>query len=196
MPFVHKRLLTPASVSELQEVVSTQAALRVVGSGHSFTPLSASSETLISLSNMSRVLDLDADAMTVRVEGGCTFGALGRWLLGRGAALRNMPSLPHVTFAGSIATGTHGSGLLSGRSSGSNLVSQVAAVEIVSADGTLRRLTRGDAELLPSLTSLGLLGVVSALELDVSATFQPMHSTGSEECTLITTRVCSGRASA
>lgn len=172
VPLRHSHLSVPDDVEGLQVAVRDAELLRVVGSAHSFTPLSAApSETMLSLSSMSKVIGLDADSMTVRVEGGCTFGEIGRWLQQRGAALRNMPSLPHVTFAGAVATGTHGSGLRPGRSSGSNLVSQVAAAEFVLADGTVRRLTRNDPELLPSLTSMGLLGVISSLEIDVVPAF-------------------------
>jgi hypothetical protein len=42
---------------------------------------------------------------------GATFTDVIRYLKGSGFALPNLPSLPHVTVAGALATGTHGSGL-------------------------------------------------------------------------------------
>ena len=42
-------------------------------------------------------------------------------------------------------------------------------MEVVVADGTVLRYTRDDSELLAVLTSFGLAGVVSAIELDVVA---------------------------
>ena len=47
---------------------------------------------------------------TVTVPAGMRYGDLARRLQVSGWALRNLPSLPHISAAGSVATATHGSG--------------------------------------------------------------------------------------
>jgi xylitol oxidase len=84
----------------------------------------------------------------------------------RGLALANLASLPHISVAGAVATGTHGSGVGNGC-----LSTSVAALELVGADGELRRITREDPEFAGSVVALGALGVVVRVTLDVLATF-------------------------
>jgi xylitol oxidase len=47
--------------------------------------------------------------------------------------LQNMASLPHISIAGAIATGTHGSGMGNG-----NLATAVRSLRLVKADGTIQ----------------------------------------------------------
>merc|ERR1719242_2312332 len=106
--------------------------VRVLGSGHSFNAMCDSSETLVSLAYMRNVIEVDPDEMTVSCEGGTTYGDLVKYLAPRGVALRNLASLPHVSIAGAIGTGTHGSGKEFG-----NLLQQIAEIEFVTHDGEL-----------------------------------------------------------
>jgi xylitol oxidase len=78
-----------------------------------------------------------------------------------------MASLPHISVAGSVATGTHGSGVANG-----SLASAVREVELVTADGATVTIARGDARFDGAVTSLGALGVVTALTLDLEPDFE------------------------
>jgi xylitol oxidase len=78
-----------------------------------------------------------------------------------------MASLPHISVAGSVATGTHGSGVGNGP-----LASAVREVEIVTADGSTVVIGRGDERFGGAVTSLGALGVVTALTLDLETSFE------------------------
>ena len=60
-------------------------------------------------------MEIDADAGVVRVSGGVTYAHLATELHRAGWALGGMASLPHITVAGAVATGTHGSGDTSAR---------------------------------------------------------------------------------
>jgi FAD/FMN-containing dehydrogenase len=64
---------------------------------------------------------------------GATFTDVIRYLKGSGFALPNLPSLPHVTVAGALATGTHGSGLQSGMEA--TVSSSVLEISFVRHDG-------------------------------------------------------------
>jgi xylitol oxidase len=87
----------------------------------------------------------------------------------RGWALANLASLPHISVAGAVATGTHGSGDRLG-----SLAAAVAAVELVGPDGEVRWLSRGEAGFEGSVVAMGALGVVTRLALDIEPTY-PMR---------------------
>jgi alditol oxidase len=80
-----------------------------------------------------------------------------------GFALHNTASLPQITMAGACATATHGSGSRNGI-----LGSRVAAMEIVTADGTVRTISRAEDgdRFAGAVVALGGLGVVTRLTLD------------------------------
>ena len=85
--------------------------LRALGTRHSFNDLADTAGTLITVTGIDPDPVLDEAARTVTVGGGIRYGVLARWLEERGWALHNMGSLPHISVAGAIATGTHGSGI-------------------------------------------------------------------------------------
>ncbi len=170
----------PRSVEELQETVKGSAKVRAVGSAHSFTPLVGGSDcgggttatpptTLISLRRMPRVFELDRDARTVTVDAGATYSEVCATLSGSGYALPNTASLPHFGVAGAVATGTHGSSGMGddGRLLLSGLPDAVASMELVGPDGSLRRVARGDPGFECSVVSLGMMGIVTRVELSL-----------------------------
>jgi xylitol oxidase len=85
----------------------------------------------------------------------------------RGLALANLASLPHISVGGAVATATHGSGVRNG-----NLATAVAAVELVTAPGEVIRLARGDDDFAGAVVSLGALGAVTRLTLDVEPAYE------------------------
>ena len=165
-------LHTPGSVEEVRQVVKSCAQLRALGSRHSFNSIADSTHNQISLKRLDR-MTLDEKARTVTVGGGVTYGALSPWLDARGYALHNLASLPHISVAGAIATATHGSGIHNG-----NLATQVAALEIVTANGDLihRSREKDGEQFLGAVVGLGALGVVTAVTLNVQPTFQVAQS--------------------
>src|SRR5690606_25867365 len=112
-------------------------------------------------------IDVDTTARTVRVGGGVRYAELARQVHRHGLALANMASLPHISVAGSVATGTHGSGVGNGP-----LASSVRAVELVTADGSTVTLERGEERFAGAVTALGALGVVTALTLDLEPAYE------------------------
>ncbi|CAN5840993.1 FAD-binding protein [soil metagenome] len=158
----------PDSVSEIQEIVRRSHHVRTLGTRHSFNDIADTTGTLISLARLDQVVRLDAAGSTVTIMGGVRYGQLGEYLHARGYALRNMASLPHISVAGACATATHGSGVRHG-----NLATAVSAIELVTSDGeldALSRVTHGE-EFDGMVVSLGALGVVTQLTLDVVPTF-------------------------
>lgn len=158
----------PANVDEVRDVVKSCSKLRALGSRHSFNRIADSTQNQISLEHLNKI-DIDDTAHTVTVGAGIKYGQLAPVIDGRGYALHNLASLPHISVAGAIATATHGSGIRNG-----NLATAVRALEIVTASGELIQLSRdkdGD-QFAGAVVGLGALGVVTRVTLDLLPTFQ------------------------
>lgn len=158
----------PKTVEQVQEVVKRCVKLRAMGTRHSFNGIADCAQDMISLEHLDRVVKLDSARRTVTVESGVRYGQLGQYLHERGFALRNLASLPHISIAGACATATHGSGEKNG-----NLATEVAAMELVGADGEVSVVSREqDGQRFNGMVvSLGALGVITKLTLDVVPTF-------------------------
>jgi xylitol oxidase len=159
------RVVTPASVAEVQEVVAGAGRVRALGSRHSFNDIADTGGVLVSMEALPP--DVVLGDGTVTVCAGTRYGVLAERLREHGLALANLASLPHISVGGAIATGTHGSG---DRNAG--LSAAVAALELAGPDGELRRIRRGDAEFAGSVVALGTLGVVTRVTLDVRPEFE------------------------
>ncbi|CAL9397349.1 D-arabinono-1,4-lactone oxidase [Streptomyces sp. Tu 3180] len=168
--YTAKELHRPHTLDALRALVAGSSRVRVLGSGHSFNEIAEAGEdgVLLSLDALPPQVDVDTAARTVRVGGGVRYAELARRVHGHGLALPNMASLPHISVAGSVATGTHGSGVGNGP-----LSSAVREVELVTADGSTVRIGREDrARFGGAVTALGALGVVTALTLDLEPAFE------------------------
>ncbi len=170
---------TPETIEEVQEIVSASRKVSVLGARHSFNDIASidaqvedatagpgraedSSWAYISLEKLKAPTEFDLSRGTVTCSAGITYGELCQRMHEEGVALHNMASLPHVTVAGACATGTHGSGDGNG-----NLATAVIGLELVTADGALRTLSRGeDGEAFEgAVVALGGLGVVTRVTL-------------------------------
>ncbi|MBO1754685.1 FAD-binding protein [Allobranchiibius sp. CTAmp26] len=167
------RRVRPTSVEELRSVLREAPSVKVTGSGHSFNYVADSENGWqIDLSGLVEPPVVSADHSTVEVSGGTTYGALVPFLAQEGLALANLASLPHITVAGSVATGTHGSGA---RQPG--LAASVQAVQLMTADGDLRWFDRSDPRFPALVVSLGALGVVTRLRLSIEPEFEVRQDT-------------------
>ncbi|HET9083815.1 MAG TPA: D-arabinono-1,4-lactone oxidase [Candidatus Limnocylindrales bacterium] len=161
-----RRLLAPRSVEEAQAMVREARRLRPLGSGHTFNRIADTDGDQITLVDLPRRTHFDPTAMSVTVDGGQRYGDLCGPLDKAGFALHNLASLAHISIAGACATGTHGSGQRNGM-----LATAIERVELIGGDGALRTFSREDERFPGVATSLGALGVVTALTLRVEPTF-------------------------
>src|ERR671920_2003283 len=97
---------------------------------------------LVTLDALPPDIVVDRAARTVSCSAAMRYGTLAEALKAEGLALRNLASLPHISVAGAVATATHGSGDRNG-----NLATAVAALQLVTSDGELRTVRRGDSHL-------------------------------------------------
>jgi xylitol oxidase len=162
------RVYSATSVEQVQEFVKKQSKLKIQGTRHCFNHIADSTDYLLSVRPMDKVIALDPDARTVTISAGMSYGQLSPYLHEHGFALHNLASLPHISVAGACSTATHGSGEKNG-----NLATQVAALEFVNAAGEIVKLSRKqDGEkFLGAVVGLGALGVTTKITLDVQPTF-------------------------
>ena len=112
--------------------------VRMVGTGHSFTPAAVSDGVLLRPGGLTGIRSVDAAAGLVTAEAGCPLWALNAALASRGLSLVNMGDIQVQTVAGAIQTGTHGTGRDSG-----GMAAQVAGLELVLADGSITTYSAG-----------------------------------------------------
>ncbi|WP_345751499.1 FAD-binding protein [Microbacterium rhizophilus] len=165
--FRASRIANPATVDDVREILTGPGGVRALGSGHSFSLIADTDATLVSTAGLVSEPRVDPDARTVTIGAGVRYGDLARALEAQGWALSNLASLPHISVGGAIATGTHGSGDGVG-----TLSSAVAAIELVTATGDVLTLRRGDAAFDGAVVSLGALGIVTAVTLDIEPSFE------------------------
>ena len=158
-------LVAATTIDEVRRAVAASEAVRPVGTRHSFNDIADVDGTLVSVVDIPADITLDGDVVTC--GGGTRYGELATWLEERGLALHNMGSLPHISVAGAISTGTHGSGLGNG-----SLSTAVRSLSFVGPAGDLRTESAGSADFPGSVVSLGRLGPIVRIGLAVEPSYQ------------------------
>jgi len=164
--FQDSKTLAPKSVDELAKIVATEARIRARGSAHCFNAMADTNAASVTFENMPQEIVIDKDRAIVSVPAGMKYGELAVALHDHGWALHNMASLPHISVAGAIATATHGSGVGNG-----NLATAVRGLEIVLPDGNIKSVTSQDPDFAGFVVGLGLVGIVSKVDLAIEPTF-------------------------
>ncbi len=163
-----EHLDVPTKVDEVKKEILAHARVKALGARHSFNSIADSKEEQISLKQFDG-MELDEKNSRVTVGAGVTYGQLAPYLDGRGFAVHNMASLPHISVVGACATGTHGSGNFNG-----NLSTAVRAIEMVTANGEVMTLSKDTLaeSFAGTVVGLGALGVITKITLAVEPAFQ------------------------
>ncbi|MDA0196564.1 MAG: FAD-binding protein [Bacteroidetes bacterium] len=166
--FKAENFLDPGSNEEVQSLVKKTSKLKALGSRHSFNNIADNPDNQLSTYKLDKIIELDSASQTVTVEAGVSYGKLSLYLYENGFALHNLASLPHISVAGACATATHGSGDNNG-----NLATAVSALEMVTANGEIIKLSRDKdgGRFNGVVVGLGALGIVTKVTLDVQPTF-------------------------
>jgi xylitol oxidase len=165
--FNDRAYFQPKSITELQELVRSNQKIRARGTAHCFNEIANTSSYAINLGLMPKTVEVDAGTNSVTVAAGLTYGELAPLLQAQGWALSNMASLPHISIAGSISTGTHGSGIKN-----QNLANQVISLDMVTAEGEIRHIDRTNPAFNALIIGLGLGGIIYQYELRIEESFQ------------------------
>ena len=159
--------MRPADEREIAAAVRSAAedglGVRVLGTGHSFSPVIGTDGALLDLSALAGVMSVDADRSTVTALPATTVGMFGDPLWDLGFALHNQGDIATQQIAGAVATGTHGSGVgLAG------LSGMVRAMRLITAGGDVLDIGADQPDLLHAAqVAIGMLGVITRIELEV-----------------------------
>jgi xylitol oxidase len=156
----------PTTPAQLREIVARAPRLRALATRHSFSDVGDSGE-LVALDGLPAEIDVDGPARTVTCSAWLKYGELAEALAEHDMALHNLASLPHISIAGAIATATHGSGDANG-----NLATAVRAVELVTSDGEVLTVARGEPDFDGLVVGLGALGIVTRVSLDIEPAYE------------------------
>lgn len=163
-------VVRPTSTQDLQDAVADAArrggTVRVVGSGHSFTPLACTDDVMIDVGALGGVIEADAGTATAVVGAGTTLHDLVPQLWAAGLSLRNQGDIDAQTIGGAVGTATHGSGRAFGSFS-----STVRTVTYVGADASVHTIDSTDPRFDGFRTALGLLGIFTEVELDLQPAY-------------------------
>jgi len=161
-------IATPRSEAEISDLIGAaaqaNATVRVTGTGHSFVPLCASDDLLLSLDNLQGIVAIDQVAQQATVWAGTKIHQLGDPLWDVGLAMANMGDIDRQSIAGAISTGTHGTGCTLG-----SISTQVVGLRIVTATGEILECSPSrEPEIFQAAqVSLGALGVITQVTLQL-----------------------------
>jgi len=167
--------LRPRDIDELRAGLATsQGPVRVAGTGHSFTPVAATSGMLVTLDALpGAMLDADREAGLARLQAGASLNQLSRSLQEHGLAFKNLGDIDVQTLAGATATATHGTG-----QGFPCLSAEIRELSLITATGD--RVTASaneNADLLKAArVALGSLGIIHEATVSVRAAFK-LHRT-------------------
>ena len=161
----------PGSEDEIAALVRDAARekkrVRVVGAGHSWSPIAAPDDIAVTLDRWSGLIDVDESAGTANFRAGTRLREINALLASRGLAMPILGSIAEQSIAGAIATGTHGSSLVHG-----NLSSLVTSLRLIDSAGSICDLAPGDPRLDGARVHLGALGAVTRVTVRVVPAFR------------------------
>lgn len=163
----------PATIAEVRAAVKHAAAagrsVRAIGSGHSFVPLCETTGLQLVTSRLRGIESIDPEKREAWILGGSKLYLLGEPLRKAGLALSTMPDIDRQALAGSVATGTHGTGKEIG-----SLSSYVTGLRLVLANGDALEVgpDKSPGVFRAAQVSLGALGVITHVKLRLEPAFR------------------------
>lgn len=167
-----QKIARPTSIDALvglvHETASRGGKLRVAGSGHSFSPVVATDQTLVTLAGLSGLAEVDTATRQALAMGGTSIHTLGELLAPHGLALSNQGDVDAQAIAGAVSTGTHGTGIGFG-----SLSTQAVGLTLVLASGERLEVspTREPEIFKAGQVALGTLGVLARVRLQLERSY-------------------------
>lgn len=89
----------------MEEARESGRTVRVVGTGHSWSPIAYSEHIQLSLHLYSGVVSVNSEQLLVTMKGGTTINELNHVLASKDLAVPYLPTVGEVTLVGAISTG-------------------------------------------------------------------------------------------
>ena len=154
----------------VKDALAAKTHLRTQGAGHSFAQLLPTSDTLLTLDDLTVPITVNGHRATV--PGGIRLKNLIPEPRARGLGLKNLGSITEQSIAGAFSTGTHGTGIGLGAIS-----TQVVGMRLVDGHGDMRTITEQDTEHLSAARiNVGALGIITQVTLDCVEDYQLEYS--------------------
>lgn len=151
------------AIAAVRDAIREDLPIRVVGAGHSHSPLCASDGALLSLDRLLGVRSVDAERGRMTIAAGTRIAALGEPLLAHGMALANQGDIDVQAMAGAISTGTHGTGPSLG-----SLSTMVRGVRLIDGRGDLVDIDETTPSLLSAASlAVGAVGVILSITVQL-----------------------------
>ncbi len=156
----------PSTEEQIAELVKkanlNNQKIRVVGSGHSFSPIVETNDILVSLDKLSGLIQADINTKTAELWAGTKVFKIGDLLLKHNLALEIMGDYNQQSIAGALSTGTHGTGIEL-----RSLSNMIEGITLVNGNGEIIKI---DSENNPqwldySKVSLGMFGIITRIKL-------------------------------
>jgi L-gulonolactone oxidase len=152
----------------VRDAARTGEPVKAIGAGHSFSAIAATDGRLVRLDRYARVLCVDRERLTAKVQAGIPLYRLSQALLDEGLALPNLGDIAYQSIAGAISTATHGTGRALG-----NLATFVRGLSLVTAEGELLECSAAERPEIfhHARVGLGALGIISTVTLQCVSAF-------------------------
>jgi FAD/FMN-containing dehydrogenase len=162
-PVLPARLAAPKGEREAAALLAARgadAAPRGAGRAYGDAALPPPNGLAISTRRMSRLLSLDEARGILAAEAGALLGDIENAMLPRGLFPPVVPGTRFVTLGGMIAADVHGKNHHAPRPRGGSLSEHLEWVEVMGADGGVRRLRPGERGFAETCGGMGLTGLI------------------------------------
>ncbi|KAI0033034.1 L-gulonolactone/D-arabinono-1,4-lactone oxidase [Vararia minispora EC-137] len=166
-------IFDPTSERHLELIVELaqreKRTVRAVGVGHSPSDLACTSDFLVRMGHMDKIIEVNAEKQYVIAQGGIILQRLHAALDAHGLAMINLGSISEQTLAGMVTTATHGTGY-----DHPVLSTHVLAIRLLLPDGS--RITCSRTEnvdiFMATLCGLGATGIILDIKMQVTEKFR------------------------
>ncbi|XP_077978412.1 L-gulonolactone oxidase-like [Glandiceps talaboti] len=164
----------PTSVDEIKQVLqqarTNNKKVKVCGYGHSPSDIACTTDYMICLDKFNQVIEVNEEKCQVTAEAGLLVRDLNLTILPKhGMALSSLGSVSELSLAGSISTGTHGTGAKFGC-----LATNVVHLDLLTASGELISCSRDENKdiFLACCCGIGALGIIVHMTLQCEPEFR------------------------
>lgn len=165
-----KDFLIPKDEAELiSKIKNSTEKIRIVGGGHSFSPVVPSNDILASIKNLKGIISHDPKTNMAKIKAGTRLFDLTPEMAELGYSFINQGDIDKQALAGAVSTSTHGTGL--------NLTSfagMVKGFKLLTANGEIIQCNENEnSELFWGGTvALGALGIVTEYDMQLTPKYK------------------------